>query len=84
MRLPWEKKGKPGESIEREIRCSSREAAEAESRRQQDREDDPDAEWIFLRDKDRNWVARRSPREPPRRFRQFLGDAILDVFISWP
>lgn len=82
MRLLWKREA--AETFELDVRCASREAAEAEARHRQDREDNPDVEWIFLRDKDRNWVARRTPREPRRRLRSSVGDAILDVFISWP
>ena len=82
MRLLW-KRG-AAETIELDVRCASRGVAETEARHRQDRADNPDAEWIFLRDKDRNWVARRAPREPRRRLRSSARDAILDVFISWP
>jgi hypothetical protein len=79
MRLPWI--SEPAQTPGRDIRCSNREAAEAEARRQQDCEEDSDTEWIFLRDQDRNWVARRTPRLPARPFRESLFDAMLDVFL---
>lgn len=47
----------------REIQCANREAAEVEARRQQDREATDTVEWIYLRNKEREWVARRVPRK---------------------
>jgi hypothetical protein len=44
-----------------EIVCESGEAAESEAQRQKER-DSPGAEWIYLRNANGEWVARRTPR----------------------
>jgi hypothetical protein len=44
-----------------EIICESREAAQSEVQRQQER-DSAEAEWIYLRNESGEWVARRTPR----------------------
>jgi hypothetical protein len=63
----------------REIPCASGEEAEAEARRQQAREDPQEVEWIYLHNKEGQWVARRTPRNlvleeaPPRSGQGGLG-----------
>lgn len=62
----------------REIRCANREAAEVEVHRRQEREDTDTVEWIYLRNKEREWVARRVPRKinvtsEPSGWRRWLG-----------
>lgn len=62
----------------REVRCTNRATAEAEAHRQQEREDTDTVEWIYLRNKEREWVARRVPRKinvtsKPPRWRRWLG-----------
>lgn len=62
----------------REIRCANREIAEAEAHHQQERENADTAEWIYLRNKEREWVARRVPRKldvssKPSGWRRWLG-----------
>ena len=47
----------------REIQCTNREAAEAEAQRQQELDNADEAEWIYLRNKEGRWVARRTPRD---------------------
>jgi len=68
----------------REIPCANREAAEAEARRQQELDDATEVEWIYLRNKNREWVARRTPvrmtsARPIGHWRA-LGAAALDNF----
>ncbi len=46
----------------REIACASGDAAKAEAERQQSL-DTRDAEWIYLRNANGQWVARRTPRD---------------------
>jgi hypothetical protein len=66
-----------------EIPCLNREAAEAEAKRQQELQTTDEAEWIYLRNKDRQWVARRTSHNtqadptPPSRWRT-LREAIID------
>jgi hypothetical protein len=69
----------------REIPCSDCEAAAAEAQRQQLQDDDAVAEWIYLRNTQGRWVARRTPRDPaaqtpPRTFRGALLDTLIDTF----
>lgn len=45
----------------REIQCTNREAAKAEAQRQQELDHASEAEWIYLRNKEGRWVARRTP-----------------------
>lgn len=56
-------KSQPVEFDWREIRCVDRQTAEAEVRRQQELDDAGEAEWIYLRNKEGRWVARRTPRD---------------------
>lgn len=69
----------------REIPCADREAAAAEAQRRQQHDDDAVAEWIYLRNTQRRWVARRTPRDPaaqtpPRTFRGAVLDTLIDTF----
>jgi hypothetical protein len=69
----------------REILCADREAAAAEAQRRQEQDDDVVAEWIYLRNNQGHWVARRTPRDPaaqtqPRSFRRSLLDTLIDTF----
>jgi hypothetical protein len=48
-----------------EVPCASGEDAQAEAARQQLLDDPDAAEWIYLRNKDHQWVARRTPRNLP-------------------
>jgi hypothetical protein len=48
----------------REIPCVDEQAAEREMQRQQQLDDPDVAEWIYLRNKAGQWVARRTPRHP--------------------
>lgn len=50
-------------SGELEVECADGEAAEAEAARRQAAEDDPEMEWIYLRNKQEVWVARRVRRD---------------------
>lgn len=66
-----------------EIGCSDRASAEAEAARQQQSETDPSMEWIYLRDSEEQWVARRVPRtgdgpEPKRSRGERIFDGALD------
>lgn len=65
---------------QREIPCANSEAARAEAERQQRLEPEPEqAEWIYLRNQDRQWVARRTLRNPvpSRSFRRALLDGVV-------
>lgn len=46
-----------------EIACGSEEAARLEAERRQATDDDERAEWIYLRNAQDVWVARRVPRD---------------------
>jgi hypothetical protein len=46
----------------REIPCDSESAAKAEAEQQQQLEDPNEVEWIYLRNRNHEWVARRTPR----------------------
>lgn len=46
-----------------EVECEDGEAAEAEASRRQADETDPEMEWIYLRNKQEVWVARRVRRD---------------------
>jgi len=64
-----------------EIPCVNEAAARAEAQRQQALEDPEEAEWIYLRNKNKEWVARRVPRhlpEKPRSFKRKLMDVIIE------
>jgi hypothetical protein len=81
MRLRANKRGsKPNDGfVWSEITCESREAAQSEAERQQER-DSADAEWIYLRNPSGEWVARRTPRhfQPPR---EPLWTSFLDALL---
>jgi hypothetical protein len=69
----------------REIQCSNREVAKAEAQRQQELDNDDEAEWIYLRNKEGRWVARRTPRDiedyaKPTGRLAALRDALIDNF----
>jgi hypothetical protein len=69
----------------REIQCMNREAAQDEARRQQELDNADEAEWIYLRNKEGRWVARRIPRDiesysKPTGRLATLRDAIIDNF----
>ena len=70
---------------EREMVCGDEDSARAQAERQQQLEQDPDAEWIYLRNRDGRWVARRTARDPqpatPTR-RERIFNAIADIFFS--
>jgi hypothetical protein len=70
----------------REIRRSNREEAEAEARRQQELDDAAEVEWIYLRNKRGEWVARRTPRDAesyakPTGCLSALRDAFVQSFV---
>ena len=71
----------------REIRCDTETAAKAEAERQQALEDPGEVEWIYLRNKSKQWVARRTPRhlqrDPPRRSEtgSLLVEAVTEFFL---
>jgi hypothetical protein len=48
----------------REVVCASEDAAKAEAKRQQAAEVDARAEWIYLRNRAGEWVARRVDMNP--------------------
>lgn len=67
----------------REIQCANREVAEATAQRQQELDNVDEAEWIYLRNKDGRWVARRTPRDiesytKPTGRLAALRDALID------
>lgn len=66
----------------REIVCVDERNAKMEADRQQQLEDPQAVEWIYLRNRDQQWVARRTPRHmsaaPKSAARRFL-DAALDL-----
>jgi len=67
---------------EREIACDSEESARLEAQRQQSA-DDATAEWIYLRNADGAWVARRVPRDWPQTpisFRRALLEWLTNPF----
>lgn len=49
----------------------------AAARRQQEREDPEEVEWIYLRRNGRDWVARRTPRHFTEDLPSQLGDQAL-------
>ena len=67
----------------REIPCANREEAESEARRQQELDDATEVEWIYLRNKNGEWVARRTPVRGTEKRRSrwaALGAAMIDSF----
>jgi hypothetical protein len=70
---------------EREILSGDEASARAQAERQQQLEQAPEAEWIYLRNKDGLWVARRTARDPqpstPSR-RERIFNAIADIFFT--
>ena len=65
----------------REIPCADEQAAHAEADRQQALEDPEDVEWIYLRNKNQQWVARRTPRhlpEEPQSTKKSVLGAVMD------
>jgi hypothetical protein len=70
---------------EREILCGDEDSARAQAERQQQLEQAAEAEWIYLRNKDGRWVARRTARDPepstPSR-KERIFNAIADIFFS--
>jgi hypothetical protein len=82
----------PDSHIHQEIPCTDRRDAAAEAASQQQTERDPTMEWIYLRNIDAQWVARRVPRagdgSKPRlsRGEQLIDGAIEvigDLFTNW-
>ena len=78
--------------IAQEIQCADRSGAEAKAARRQRDETDPSMEWIYLRDSQQRWVARRVPRAgdgvlpKPSKGERILDGALEllgDVFTSW-
>jgi hypothetical protein len=72
----------------REIVCASEEAARQESQRQQADEDDVRAEWIYLRNTEGVWVARRVARDSapkPTSFKRALLEWLTNPFdwLKW-
>jgi hypothetical protein len=74
----------PKDEVEwREIPCANREEAEAEAQRQQELDDATEVEWIYLRNKNSEWVARRTPLRMTEKRRSrwaALGAAMIDSF----
>lgn len=70
----------------REIPCASAEAARVEAVRQQELEDPDEVEWIYLRNKDQQWVARRTPRhlgpEPSSKRKSILGALVDNLHLE--
>lgn len=70
----------------REIPCDTEAAAEAEAQRQQALEDPEEVEWIYLRNKRKQWVARRTPRhlhrDPPSQITGSVLDALINALLK--
>ncbi len=65
----------------REIVCADEHGARVEAVRQQQLEDPEEVEWIYLRNQNQQWVARRTPRhmpEPPKSRRSKLLDVVRE------
>ena len=77
----------------REIVCPNERAARGEAKRQQEQDDTDEAEWIYLRNKAGEWVARRTPRhlevetspEPPKSLKRAFLEEITSIGdpLSW-
>ena len=65
----------------REVACESEASARAEAERQRLAEDSTQAEWIYLRNREGQWVARRTPRDLVPRS-TFWG-ALRDWLLGW-
>jgi len=74
----------------REIPCDTEAAAQAEAERQQALEAPEEVEWIYLRNKSKQWVARRTPRhlfiaKPSEFASEVTGgllESVLDYFLK--
>jgi hypothetical protein len=68
-----------------EIACADENTAREQAAHQQAREEAGAMEWIYLRNRSGQWVARRVPKNPPPESeRKSRAKRVIDALVNYP